>query len=498
MADAGILIQCDPVHRRIKLREEMKVQVMSEETVRDIKKVNDFTQGSIPRVITGMALPLILAQFVNVLYNIVDRIYVGRIPLDGSLALTGLGVALPIISILSAFSHLFGLGGTPLCSIARGKGDLDEASRIMGNALTTLLMASVVLMTTCWALVKPLLYLFGASEATYPYAADYLRLYLFGTPFVLITLGMNGYINSQGFATRGMMTILLGAVCNIILDPIFIYALHMGVKGAALATVISQIVSAAWALAFLTGKKAILELSLKYMRPTWRIIRRTLAMGVTGFCMNITNSLILIVANKQLLILGGDLYVGAMTIVNALRTVQMVIIQGLGEGIKPVVGYNFGANAKARVLQCIRFSTYVGIGCSLIIWLAFMLLPGPLTRLFTTDPALIAVAIPSVRIYLCGTIFLSLQFVGQNTFLGLGKAREAIFFSLLRKVILVLPLMLLLPNIGGLGVNGVFWSEPVSDLLGGAAAYLAMIFTVYRKINRELQEEHAICGGERL
>ena len=300
---------------------------------------------------------------------------------------------------------------------------------------------------------------------------------------------MNVYINAQGFATRGMLTVLLGAVSNIVLDPIFIFAFSMGVRGAALATVLSQALSAAWCFLFLRSDKTPLELSWRTMAPRKTIMGRILSLGVADFVMGATNSAIQTVANRQLGLYGGDLYVGAITVVNSLRTVFTEIIHGFGSGIQPVLAFNYGAGQKKRVLESIRFSLYGAAGFSLVVWAVFMLFPEPLIRIFTPDEALIRVSVRAVRIYFCGFVFMSLQFVAQNAFRSLGKAREAIFFSLLRKIVLVVPLMLLLPGVFGLGADGVYWSEPVSDLLGGGAAFTTLMLTVYRPLARECKEE---------
>lgn len=429
---------------------------------------NDFSKGNIPAVVMRMALPLIAAQLVNVLYNVVDRIYIGHIPNVGSMALTGVGIALPVISILSAFAGLFGQGGAPLCSMARGRGDNDEASRVMGNAFSMLLVSSVALGLLTWAFLDPVITVFAAGKEASSYAREYLTVYLIGTTFSFVSLGMNVYINAQGFATRGMLTVLLGA---------------------AAATVLSQALSAAWCFLFLRSSKTPLELSWRTMAPRKKIMGRIMSLGVADFVMGATNSAIQTVANRQLGLYGGDLYVGAITVVNSLRTIFTEIIHGFGSGIQPVLAFNYGAGQKKRVLETIRFSTLGAAVFSLLVWAVFMLFPEPLIRIFTPDEALIAVAVRAVRIYFCGFVFMSLQFVAQNSFRSLGKARQAIFFSLLRKIVLVVPLMLLLPGVFGLGADGVYWSEPISDLLGGGAAFTTLMLTVYRPLAKELKEE---------
>ena len=440
-----------------------------------------------------MALPLIAAQLVNVLYNIVDRVYIGHIQGIGYMALTGVGIALPVITVVSAFAGLCGQGGAPLCSIARGRGDTEEASRVIGNALTMLLIAAVTVMTACLLFLRPVLWAFGASEGTMPYAAGYLRIYLFGTPLVFISIGMNVYINAQGFATKGMLTVIIGAVANIILDPIFIFVFKMGVEGAALATVIAQGISAFWCLSFLRGKKTPLELSLRTMKLRGKTVKGILALGVADFIVGITNSAIQTVANKMLGIYGGDLYIGAATVLFSLRTIPMEIIRGMSAGFAPVMGFNYGAGLKARVLKSIRCSAFAGLTFSIVVWIVFMTLPEPMIRLFTTDEELIRVAIPAVRIYFCGFVFMTLQFIAQNCFRALGKAKESTIFSLFRKIVLVVPLTLLLPGVFGMGVNGVYWSEPISDIVGGAAAFTTVMLTVYRPMAKQLKEEEKQC-----
>jgi len=453
------------------------------------KKNRDFTQGRIPAVVMGMALPLMAAQLVNVLYNIVDRVFIGHIPGVGSMALTGVGLALPIITVISAFAGLFGQGGGPLCSIARGKGDEEEASFVMGNAFTMLLISSLVLMCVGWAVMRPSLLLLGGSENTIDYGCAYLRIYLVGTPFAFFSLGMNVYINVQGFPGRGMMTVLLGAIINTVLDPLFIFVFDMGVEGAAWATVIAQLCSAIWCVSFLYGPKTPLVLSRRTMKLRRERAGRMLTLGTSNFIMGVTNSLVQGVVNYQLGVFGGDLYVGAMTVINSMRTVFNEVIRGFSAGLQPVIGYNYGAGRKDRVLHCIRFGILVAALFSLTMCLSFELFPRAWVRMMTPDPALIAITIPAVRIYYCGLTFMALQNIAQNTFQGLGYAKYSITFSLLRKVVLVVPLTLILPYLGGLGVDGVFWSEPISDLLGGGAAGITMYFTVYRPTAREWKKE---------
>ena len=450
-------------------------------------KANDFTRGPVSGVILRMGLPMVAAQLVNVLYNIVDRIYIGHIPDIGAAALTGVGVAMPMITILSAFAGLFGSGGTPLFSIALGKGDREEAGSIMGNAATMLLIASAVLMGIFYAIAPGALPLLGATDNTLPYALEYLRMYLVGTPLVFATLGLNGYINAQGFARRGMFTVMLGAAANIVLDPVFIFGFRMGVRGAALATVLSQALSAVWCLSFLLGRRVTLPLGWGHMGLRWSIMKKILSMGIVDFVMAGTNSVVQGLANRQLGLYGGDLYVGSMTIISSLRTVYIEIVHGIGAGAKPVIGFNYGAGEKRRVRDGIRFNTLLLTGLALFFWIAFTVFARPVIRIFTTDEALIEVAVKAVRIFFVGNCFMALQSSAQSIFSGLGMARHALTFSLLRKVVIVVPLMLLFPRF--LGAYGVFWSEPVSDLLGGGASFTAMMLTVYRPLCREIEEE---------
>ena len=444
---------------------------------------NDFSKGSIPKAIMNLALPMTAAQIVNVLYSVVDRIYLGRLPGTGSLALTGLGIALPVISILSAFANLCGMGGGPLCSIERGKGDHEEAERVMGNSFTLLMILGVLSMAVCFILKRPMLYLFGASDATFSYANEYLTVYLFGTLFVMISLGMNPFINSQGFGRVGMLTVVLGAVVNIVLDPIFIFALDMGVKGAALATVIAQGCSAVWVMKFLTGRQGILRLKRSNLRLELRRTGRIVALGLSGFFMSLTNSLVQIVCNKTLQIFGGDLYVGIMTVINSLREVFFMAVHGLNNGAQPVIGYNYGAGKYTRVRRAIRFTVGLTVGYSALVWVLMMTVPGPMISLFNSDAATVANGIPALRIYFCLFLFMSLQMAAQSVFVGLGRSKQAIFFSLLRKAIINAPLTVILPVLG-MGTNGVFAAEAVSQLVGGLACFTTMYFIAYRPMGR--------------
>ena len=443
------------------------------------RAVNDFSQGGMARNIIHMAVPMTVAQLINILYNVVDRMYLGRLP--GHLALTGLGLCLPIISILMGFANLCGMGGAPLCSIHRGRGEADEAERIMGNSFTLLLLFGLSLTGLCLAFRRPILYLFGASDLTFPYANDYLTIYILGTVFVMVGLGMNPFINSQGFSRMGMMTVTVGAVVNIVLDPIFI--LGMGVRGAALATVISQGCSAVWVLRFLTGRRAILRLRLSALRLHAGRVKRILSLGSSGFAMSMTNSLVQVLCNATLQAWGGELYVGVMTVINSIREVISMPVQGITNGCQPVLGYNYGAGEYRRVRQGIRFTTALTLSYSLVVWLLVLIFPEALIRIFNNEPDLIAAGIPAFRIYFATFFCMSFQFIGQSVFVGLGRSRQAVFFSLLRKAFIVAPLTLLLPALG-LGVDGVFLAEPISNVVGGLACLLTMYAVVYRPLGK--------------
>lgn len=449
------------------------------------ERQNDFSKGSIPKTILTLAGPMTLAQLINVLYSVVDRMYLGRLP--GHLALTGLGLTMPIISILMGFANLCGMGGAPLCSIHRGKGEEEEAEYVMGNSFTLLLILGVITTAACLLIKRPMLYLFGASDATFPYADAYLTIYLMGTLFVMVSLGLNPFINSQGFAKTGMLTVGLGAIVNIVLDPVFIFLFDMGVEGAALATILAQACSAVWVLRFLTGKKAILRLRLSRMKLSLHRVQRILSLGLAGFFVNLTNSLVQVVCNSTLQTWGGDLYVGAMTIVNSIREVVCMPLTGVSNGAQPVLGFNYGGGEYGRVREGIRFTAVVVVAYSVAAWAVIMALPELLIRLFTPEADLIAVTVPALRTYFALFMFMSLQLSGQSIFTALGRAKNAIFFSLLRKAIINAPLTVLLPYL--LGTSGVFVAEAASQFLGGLACFTTMYFVVYRPLGRlELAE----------
>jgi len=447
-------------------------------------QINDFSVGSVKRRIISQAIPLTLAQIVQLLYNVVDRIYIGHLPEVGNMALTGLGITFPVIILISAFTSLFGQGGTPLFAIARGRRDEEEAEWLIGNVFSLLTISAAVLFVFCYLFRRPILFAFGASEISYQYADQYLRIYLFGTLFSMITTGMNGFINAQGFPKIGMLTTIIGAVINIILDPIFIFTLNMGVAGAALATVVSQSISAAWVVWFLIGKKAILKLKLNRLRVEFARLKRIVSLGITGFVMSGTSCLVQIACNNQLQAFGGDLYVGIFTVLNSVREILALPVSGISGGAQPIIGFNYGAKKYDRVRESIRFAAVLGFFYTLAAWLVVMFIPRQLISIFSSDPDTIAFGAEMLNIYFFGFVFMAFQFVGQITFQALGKAKQAIFFSLLRKAFIVVPLTLLLPQ-WGFGVHGVFLAEPVSNAVGGLACFITMWLTVYRRLGTE-------------
>ncbi len=442
----------------------------------------DFGSERVHHNILSVAAPMMAAQLLNLLYNIIDRIYIGKIPGEGTMALAGLGLCFPVITMVIAFSSLFGAGGAPLCSIARGKKEIEKARDIMSNAFFMLVVTGVVLTAAGILFHRPLLYLFGASGATYSYASDYIILYLLGTVFVMVSLGMNPYINSQGFARIGMKTVVLGAVINMVLDPVFIFVLDMGVKGAAAATVISQFFSALWVLCFLTGKRAELTIRLTGFRPDFSCICEITKLGLSTFSMSFTNSLVQVVCNAMLQTFGGDLYISVMTVVHSVREIAQAPVSAISEGASPVISYNYGADQIGRMKKAIHFMTQLGFAYTLLIWGFISFFPGFFIRIFNQNVELVQAAVPSMHIYFFGFFMMAFQFAGQSVFKSLNKAKHAIFFSILRKAVIVVPLTLILPRVGGLGVSGVFLAEPISNFIGGLACYITMRRTILAKL----------------
>lgn len=446
-----------------------------------MKQKNDFTQGSMATNIIKLAIPMTVAQLINVLYNVVDRIYIGRIPVTGKIQLTGLGLTFPIITMIIAFANLVGMGGAPLFSIERGRGNQEKAGKIIGNSFVLLIGIGIILTILGLLIKKPLLYLFGASDVTFVYANSYISIYLIGTVFVMIGLGMNSFINAQGFARTGMMSVILGAVINIILDPLFIYGFKMGVSGAALATIISQFFSCLWIMRFLLGKKTLIKLKKSDLKLDKNIVKSILGLGSSGFAMAVTNSLVQIICNATLAQFGGDLYVGVMTVINSIREVAQMMIQGINNGGQPVLSYNYGAKAYKRVVQGIRFITIVCVVYTTLAWGIIHVFAETFICIFNNEADLVQVAVPALTTYFFGFFMMSFQFAGQSAFVALGKSKQAVFFSIFRKVIIVVPLTILLPQMG-LGVMGVFIAEPISNFIGGISCYTTMLLTVVKKL----------------
>ncbi len=450
----------------------------------------DFSKGSVTQNIIRVAAPMLVAQILNLMYNIVDRIYIGRIPGEGLLALGGVGLCFPFISLITAFTNLYGAGGAPLCSIERGRGNQEEAGEIMNTSFYLLVITGVILTVLGSVFCRPVLILFGASEASLPYAMPYMRIYLMGTVFAMVALGMNPFINSQGFANVGMTTIFLGAVTNIVLDPIFIFVFHLGVRGAALATICSQILSAVFVVRFLTGKRAELRISLK-RKPSFgkRRVLDIVGLGSASFVMQCTNSLVQIACNRMLGAFGGDVYISTMTIINSVRQILDTPVLAIADGASPILSYNYGAKRYDNVKKAIRFITLSALVYTGATWVLILLFPEMFIGIFNNDDSLLTVAVPALHIYFFAFIFQALQYSGQTVFKSLNKKKQAIFFSLLRKVVIVVPLTFLLPYVGNLGANGVFVAEPVSNFLGGSACFLAMMLTVMPELGGRRKEQ---------
>ncbi len=426
------------------------------------------------KLIWKLAIPTITAQLINALYNIVDRIYLGHIPGNGALILTGVGLCYPIITLISAFASLVGAGGAPLASIALGSKDDKKAEKIVNNSFSMLIIISVILTVFFFVFKTPLLYAFGASENTIGYANEYLSIYLIGTIFVQLCLGMNPYITAQGYSTFAMITVLIGAVLNIVLDPIFIFVFSMGAKGAALATIISQAVSAIWVLAFFKGKKTLLRIRTKAMKINWKTISPVLALGASPFIMQATEAAISIVFNSTLQKTGGDMAVGTMTIITSIMTFFFLPLQGFSQGAQPVISYNFGAHNDKRVKDSFKVLLGVCLSFAILFFTVVEVVPGFIIGLLTSDENLINFAIPYARIYFAGIAIFGMQMACQQAFVGLGQAKISMFLALLRKVFLLIPLVLILSRTS-LGVTGVFLAEPISDIVSALTAIILFL-----------------------
>lgn len=453
----------------------------------------DFSTGKTSAHIVQTAFPMFVAQVLNLLYSIVDRIYIGRIPDVGATALGGLGLCFPIITMITAFTNMYGSGGAPLFAIARGQKNRERAELIINTSFRLEIWTGIIITIFMLLFGKPILYLFGATESSIVYAFPYLSIYVLGTVFVMTATGMNPFINAQGFSQIGMFTVVIGAISNIILDPVFIFLLGMGVQGAAIATVISQALSAMFVMRFLTGERspAPYKISLgKYgLLPKIKTSLDIVSLGVTAFIMQFTNSLCTAVCNLVLAGMGGELYVSVMTIVSSIRQVLEVPAISICDGSSPIISYNYGARKPKRVKEAIFTMSVASGAYTLIGWLVVVLFPRQLLMIFTNDTELIETAIPALHLYFMAFIGMALQHSGQTTFKSLSMRKYAIFFSLFRKVIMVVPLTLILPHVMGLGTNGVFIAEPISNVIGGSAAFITMMLTVMPQL-RQMDEEN--------
>ena len=438
------------------------------------------------KLLLKLALPTVAAQLINMLYNIVDRIYIGHIPEIGAAALTGVGVCMPLIMIVSAFAALVGYGGAPRASIFMGKKDRASAEKTLGNCFVLQILISVVLTAVLLIWNRDLLMAFGASENTIEYGVRYMNIYALGTVFVEITLGMNAFITAQGFAKTGMLSVLIGAVANIILDPVFIFGLDMDVQGAALATIISQALSCIWVVHFLCGKKTYLKIRKVNLRLSPKIILPCLALGVATFIMQASESVISVCFNSSLQKYGGDVAVGAMTILTSVMQFAMLPLQGLGQGAQPIISYNYGAGDAGRVRGAFRLLLKVSLGYATLLWLLVMLLPGGFAAMFTSDAALLDYTRTALRIYMAAMFLMGIQMACQMTFNALGKATESIIVAVMRKFVLLIPLIYIMPHvIRGNQTMGVYLAEPIADTL--AVTFTAILFTVqFRKIIKKI------------
>lgn len=447
-------------------------------------KENELGTKPIGRLLFNLALPAITAQLVNVLYNMVDRMYIGHIPEVGATALTGLGVTMPVIMLVSAFATLSAMGGAPRASIMMGRGKKAEAEKILGNCTTALILTALVLTAGMLLFGRQALMVFGASTETIGYAWDYLSIYALGTIAVQLALGLNAFITAQGFSRISMLTVLIGAVLNIALDPLFIFTFHMGVRGAALATILSQMVSAVWVVRFLTGRKTLLKIRLENLRVRAGVYLPCAALGLAPFIMQLTESVLFVCFNASLLRYGGDLAVGAMTILSSVMQFSLLPLHGLTQGAQPIISYNFGAGNKARVLGCMRVLLVACLIYSVSIWTLAMVWPQMFAGMFTTDPVLIRTTVHALRIYMGTTCLFGIQIGCQQAFVSMGNAKISVFVALLRKVFLLIPLIFVLPCILPNQVDAVFLAEPISDFIS-VCVTAVLFFKTFRHYLRD-------------
>ena len=446
----------------------------------------DLGSGSVGKLLFSLAVPTITSQIVNMLYNLVDRVYIGHMqPVEtvGKLALTGVGVCLPIIMVISAFAALMAFGGAPRASIAEGRGDLKESERIMGNSFTMLVAVSVVLTVVFLVFAEPMLRIFGASDNTIGYALNYMRIYALGTIFVQVTLGMNAYITAQGFTVVGMKTVLIGAILNTVLDPIFIFAFGMGVRGAALATILSQAVSAVWVLLFISSKRSNLRLRARNFRVSPKVAGPVLALGLSPFIMQSTESLVQVTFNSSLQNYGGDAYVGAMVIMSSVMQFFMMPIMGLAQGSQPIISFNYGAGNHGRVKQAIKYMTAFCVTFGMLLWIIMVFFPQLPIRIFTGDPAVIALTSRLMRIFFLGMVVFGFQMSFQQVFIALGQAKVSIFIAMLRKLILLIPLVLILPHFITPQTTGVIIAEPIADITAALTCCALFAWKCRRLLN---------------
>ena len=456
----------------------------------------DFAHGRTLSNILATAVPMLAAQILNLLYNIVDRIYIARIPGVGTAALGAVGLCFPVILLITAFTNLYGSGGAPLFAIARGQGDEEEAKRIQDTSFFLLLLTGASLTVLGELIGRPTLRAFGASENALVYALPYLRIYLLGTLFSMIATGMNPFINAQGFSTIGMLTVTIGAVANFLLDPLFIFVLHMGVQGAAVATVLSQALSAAFSLSFLLGKRSSYPVKLlRWKQLSLARVRRITGLGFAGFIMQFTNTLVSISCNRVLGHFGGDLYISIMTIVSSARQMIETPIHSLAEGSSPVISYNFGARRPQKVREATAIMFLIATGYSLLVWGFIRLFPEKVISIFSSDKTILEDTIPAFHLYFSAFLFMVFQYTGQNVFKSLGLKYQAIFFSLFRKVAIVVPLTYLLPYTFHMGTNGVFLAEPISNAVGGLACFITMLIQVLPMLKKMEKDEEKGSEG---
>ncbi|MCI5774304.1 MAG: MATE family efflux transporter [Erysipelotrichaceae bacterium] len=441
--------------------------------------------AKVPSLLLSLALPMIVAQMVNALYNIVDRVYISYIPNIGTTALTGVGVCFPILMLISAFSALIGQGGAPLASIRLGAKNKEEAQKILGNCFVSLTVCALILTGVFMIFSQPILFAFGASNDTIGYASDYLHIYLLGTIFVQYALGLNPFINAQGKTKIGMATVTIGAILNLLLDPLFIFGLGMGVKGAALATVIAQGVSALWVLKFLTGKQTELRISKEYLRFDPRIFFLVVSLGISPFIMNSTDSLVSIAFNVQLKAMGGDLYVGSMVVLSSVMQLILMPLNGLNNGAQPIISYNYGAKAYDRVKEAVKTSFIINMSFTILMWAICVFAPQLLYNIFTPDEQLRALLGQVMPLYYAGIFMFGAQSAFQNAFLSLGQAKVSLVLALLRKVILLIPLIYIIPMLTQSGVNGVYCAEAIADVLAGTTTMICFIIIGKKLLNNQ-------------